>query len=507
MLQSTLINPLLLGLPVERPEPFTGNRRDWRRFSRQLEKYDRDIQSMGTVTEAARIRILAALLDKAGKMKLETLQREAQIQNRHLTFSEAKTHLNKVFEVGAQDARAELKALVPSWHGGRPGGPAWRDFAEEFRYVSAIAPEISEEEKREHLLNCCLTQQFATMVLSEDRKRAQRPKAIIIAFKTVPSEDVKMWLRDEHNIETTKVETTPEGHRVQCASPEDMKKLSALHKCTVANNEALELVQVYRLDTKLTTGEILDLVGNRLGDEKVYNDGRRVAQQAYARTTQPTVQFSTPPNGYRRRVRSLDSSNDSCDSRNESDRSQNQRVAAVEGKKVAKPQERRPRSEAQRPPSPQPQRPPSPKYSSSPQNPERKQQPEYRQERYTNSPQNQNVGYQQNAPSPRYSPRPNYWQGNNQWQNTKGKGGKNTNTYTGKGTYKGDNRTYGKSGKGMSTPGYGKGRPPTWCTHCSMNNHNTGECWHRPNVWTPKVGPTPGAQRPATPGPETKTQQ
>ena len=103
---------------------------------------------MGAVSDAARIRILATLLDKAGKMKLETLQREAQIHHRTLSLEEAKAHLNKVFEVGAKDARAELKALMPNFHGGRPGGQAWRDFAEKFRYISAIAREVSEEEKR-----------------------------------------------------------------------------------------------------------------------------------------------------------------------------------------------------------------------------------------------------------------------------------------------------------------------------------------------------------------------
>ena len=78
-LQPTIMNPLLLGLPVDKPEAFTGNRRDWRRFSRQFDKYDRDILSMGVISEAARIRVLAGLLDKAGKMKLETLQRQAQL--------------------------------------------------------------------------------------------------------------------------------------------------------------------------------------------------------------------------------------------------------------------------------------------------------------------------------------------------------------------------------------------------------------------------------------------
>ena len=91
-------------------------------------------------------------------MKLETLQRQGQLQRRAPTLAEAKAHLNKAFEIGAQDARAELKALIPNWNGGRPSGPAWRDFADEFRYISAIAPEVNEEEKREQLLNCCLTQ-------------------------------------------------------------------------------------------------------------------------------------------------------------------------------------------------------------------------------------------------------------------------------------------------------------------------------------------------------------
>ena len=61
------------------------------------------------------------------------------------------------------------------------------------------------------------------------------------------------------------------------------------------------------MDTKLTTGEILDLVGDRLADEEVYNDGRRVAQQAYGHSANQTVQFSQrTQDGRRRSVQSLD---------------------------------------------------------------------------------------------------------------------------------------------------------------------------------------------------------
>lgn len=108
------LNPVLLTMPVERPEKFTGNRRDWRRFSRQFAKYDRDILSMGAVSEAARIRALEGLLDKAGQCKIATLQQQAELRGFQLTLHDVKAHLDQAFEVGPQDARGELKALAPS---------------------------------------------------------------------------------------------------------------------------------------------------------------------------------------------------------------------------------------------------------------------------------------------------------------------------------------------------------------------------------------------------------
>jgi hypothetical protein len=57
----------MLTLPLERPAQFSGNRRDWRKFSRSWEKYDRDIMSLGAVADAARVRALETLLDRAGQ--------------------------------------------------------------------------------------------------------------------------------------------------------------------------------------------------------------------------------------------------------------------------------------------------------------------------------------------------------------------------------------------------------------------------------------------------------
>ena len=85
-----MVNPLLLTLPVDRPERFSGNRWDWRRFWRSFEKYDRDIQSMGVVGEAARVRALEALLDKAGQYKVITLQAEADMSGTTLTLAAVK---------------------------------------------------------------------------------------------------------------------------------------------------------------------------------------------------------------------------------------------------------------------------------------------------------------------------------------------------------------------------------------------------------------------------------
>ena len=76
--QAAFLNPVVMTLPLERPQKFSGNRRDWRKFSREFDKYDRDIRSLGAVTEAARIRALETLLDRAGQHKVATIQRDAE---------------------------------------------------------------------------------------------------------------------------------------------------------------------------------------------------------------------------------------------------------------------------------------------------------------------------------------------------------------------------------------------------------------------------------------------
>ena len=323
--QLTLAHPLLWNVPVDKPVPFNGTRRDWWRFSREFDKYDRDILSMGAATDAARIRVLAALLDTAGKLKVERLQQEAAARGQNLTLPEAKAHLAKEFETGAQDARAELKALVPTWPGGRPNGPAWRNFAEQFRQIAKIASEVSEDEKREHLLTCCLTQQLHYAVLGEDRKRGNRPRALIAAFRGVPTTEVEAWLR-HNNVAFHKLESAQDGHKVQCASQEDLQRLSVFHKTQVLNGGTPELVNIFRIDMKMSSAEILNFVGLRLADEEICSDGRRLAQQLYGQAPRQAVHFENTKGGVRRRsVNSLVSEEGEFDT--------DHRVAAVESKK------------------------------------------------------------------------------------------------------------------------------------------------------------------------------
>ena len=120
---------------------------------------------------------------------------------------------------------------------------------------------------------------------------------MVAEFKTVSGDFVRQCLRDDQKVGTIRIETLAEGHKVQCASPDDLARLSALHGCRVVIGETRELIQVYRINAKMATNEILDLVWDKLSDEEVYNDGRRIAQQLYGHSQQQQqqVKFANGP--------------------------------------------------------------------------------------------------------------------------------------------------------------------------------------------------------------------
>ena len=281
-----LVNPLMLSLPIDRPTKFSGQRRDWRKFWREFEKYDRDLQTCGAVGEATRLRALEGLLDRAGQCKLTTLQKEAEFRGVPLTLLEAKSHLDQMFETsGSQDAKFELKSLLPDWSGGRPAGPAWRQFAEEFRMLAALSPEISEEEKREHLMAHCLTQQLATFVMTEDRKRAKKPKAIVYGFHGVTAPQIRQWLAGQA-VDTVRITPINGGHQVVCEAQSDLRQILTLDKCRVQVGAGVETLTVQAVDTRITVNEVLDLITEKLADEEVYTDTRRVAMRAQGKAVE-----------------------------------------------------------------------------------------------------------------------------------------------------------------------------------------------------------------------------
>ena len=82
------------------------------------------------MADAALVRALETLLDRAGQHKLATMQREAEARGQQLTLDRVKAALDMSFETRAGDAKAELRGLAPDWNGGRHSGLSWREFAE-----------------------------------------------------------------------------------------------------------------------------------------------------------------------------------------------------------------------------------------------------------------------------------------------------------------------------------------------------------------------------------------
>ena len=139
-------------------------------------------------------------------------------------------------------------------------------------------------------MNYCLTQQLATTVLSEDRKRSQRPRVLVQSFANVASNDVQRWFQAQ-GVEVTKVARAQRGHLVTCESSADLQKLANLNGSQVEVAGTIETIRVQKLDSKMMSNDILDFVGNRLADEEIYNDSRRIAHQAAASAKPPQVNF------------------------------------------------------------------------------------------------------------------------------------------------------------------------------------------------------------------------
>ena len=81
------------------------------------------------------------------------------------------------------------------------------------------------------------------------------------------------------------------GHVVQCESVRDFNAACSLDGCQVQVGQAAQLVRVLKIDHRLTSADILDLVTEKLGDEEIVNDARRVAlKQQSGPQSQPQAQ-------------------------------------------------------------------------------------------------------------------------------------------------------------------------------------------------------------------------
>ena len=322
--QQTVLNPSLFGVPIATPKSFSGNYRDWPEFKREYERFDADTQALARTTEAARIRNFHALLDPSGKAIVDIMRHEAETSGKGLTHAEVMRRLDTELGAGGMNPRAQLRALVPELTGGRATGPQWRAFAGRFRLLAIRSPELTFEEKREHLLTRCLTAEQAKVIHEKDRTRAERPWALIGAFKAFQASEVRTWLQ-ANNIDFVRVEKNDQGHRVQCASLPDLERLAQFHQSPVwdtQNANRQDTILVYRLETKMSPDEILDYIGLKLGVDEQVHDGRRTAQALYGTTPHQGVQFQTPPRGNRnsrnvRKVETTDTDGDTTDSTGE----------------------------------------------------------------------------------------------------------------------------------------------------------------------------------------------
>ena len=138
---------------------------------------------------------------------------------------------------------------------------------------------MSEEDKQEHLLTQCLTQQLAQLVMGENRRRNRQPKARIVGFGGIRAQQVREWLQSQA-VEVAKVMAVQGAHTAVCDSAADLTTLLSLDQCQLQVGAGAQVIRFVRFNGIMTKNEILDLITERLADEEVYSDAKRVVQQA-----------------------------------------------------------------------------------------------------------------------------------------------------------------------------------------------------------------------------------
>ena len=123
--------------------------------------------------------------------------------------------------------------------------------------------------------------------MAEDRRRAKRPKVRIYGFNRVAAPMVKEWLQQQ-GIDVTRVTPTTNGHLVQCESTKNVAALLALDRSHVEVSQGVEQLRTVLVENRLTSNDILDLITDKLGDEEIFNDARRLVQ--LQKQSSPTVQ-------------------------------------------------------------------------------------------------------------------------------------------------------------------------------------------------------------------------
>ena len=135
-----------------------------------------------------------------------------------------------------------------------------------------------------------LPQQLASAVMAEECRRAKRPRAQRHRFASIRSPQVRDCIAGQ-GVEG-KVVPSQGGHVISCEIISDFNQLRSLDRSRVQVGTGSVVLRVQNLEEKLTATGILDLVAERLADEEIYNDTRRV-QTAKAHPERPPPQRQT----------------------------------------------------------------------------------------------------------------------------------------------------------------------------------------------------------------------
>jgi len=127
----------------------------------------------------------------------------------------------------------------------------------------------------------------------------------LYAFSTVQSPQVKEWLQAQ-GIDAQKVTPTRGGHVVVCDSVADMSTLQALDRSQVQVGAGVDFIREVLAENRMSAAEILDLVAERLADEEIINDQKRIVNQAKQAAPPPQRQ-------YRRSVQAVETVDDEED--------------------------------------------------------------------------------------------------------------------------------------------------------------------------------------------------